>query len=176
MNYIYRYFNKKNQVIYVGLTSRPLKRRVKEHSVEQLQSETDHIDFALVDSEVDMRMYELYYINKYRPKFNKRDLYFDGNNLKLPELTFVPYLEDDTSQDLYTGVEKRDFVFRCSGGTITLSVLDPLGKSPDTVAISVTGAPQLTRDTLQEFIDLATDVQGDLVQNEVVSIKELLCR
>ena len=175
-NIIYRYFNKHNEVIYVGLTARPLNKRVKEHQAELLQTETDHIDFAEVKSEADMRMYELYYINKYRPKYNKRDLYFDGHNLQLPELIFIPYIEKNTDQRQYVDVDKRDYVFECPGGSITLSVLDPMGKSPDTVMLSVTGAPKLTRDTLRELISLATDVQDDLAESESVTVQELLSR
>ena len=72
--YIYRYFNKNEEVIYVGLTSRPIQKRIKEHEVEELQKETYRIEYAIVETAADMRMYELYYINKYNPKFNKRDL------------------------------------------------------------------------------------------------------
>lgn len=54
--FIYRYFDKQNTVIYVGLTSRPLSQRVKEHSVEKLQSETYRIDFSPVKTAADMRM------------------------------------------------------------------------------------------------------------------------
>ena len=90
--YIYRYYNKNDEVIYVGLTARPIAKRVKEHEVEELQKETARIEYSTVESAADMRMYELFYINKYKPKYNKRDLYKDGVNLSIPELKFIPFL------------------------------------------------------------------------------------
>ncbi len=160
--YIYRYFNHKNQVIYVGLTARPLKQRVKEHSAEQLQADTHHIDFATVSSEADMRMYELYYINKYRPKYNKRDLYFDGHSVKLPELIFQPYLDSENRCDYHSSIDSRDYVFNCPGGKVTLSVLNPYNKKPDTITMKIDGQPKLSRASMQEFIKLAFEAYDDL--------------
>ncbi len=164
--YIYRYFNKHNEVIYVGLTARPLKRRVKEHSIELLQTETDHIDFATVTSEADMRMYELYYINKYQPQYNKRDLYKDGHSIELPELIFQPYLEQLSRCDYHPDHTKRDYTFSCKGGQVILSILDPYSKTPDKATITVTGQPELSKASMQDFIKLAFEVYDDLQKQE----------
>ncbi len=161
--YIYRYFNSKNKVIYVGLTGRPIKRRVYEHKTEDLQKETDHIDFATVATESDMRMYELYYINKYQPKYNRRDMYIDGQTLHLPELTFQPYLEEQESENAYvSSVDKRDYVFRCTGGNVILSILNPYDKRPEKAVITVEGNPELNRQTLESLMELMTEVHDDL--------------
>lgn len=79
--YVYRYLDKNGNIIYVGLTSRPLKMRVKEHCLEELNKETDKIQFILVPNETQMRDRELYYINLYKPKFNISNVW-DG----LPEI------------------------------------------------------------------------------------------
>lgn len=162
-NIIYRYFDKQNNVIYVGLTSRPLKRRVKEHSIEQLQSETDHIDFAMVPSEADMRMYELFYINKYQPKYNKRDLYKDGNTINLPELTFQPYLTTSDAEIVTRPqADMRNYLCRCPGGVISIGVIDPYSKHPDTVALSITGKPVLNKSAMQELIKTLCTAYDDI--------------
>ena len=42
-----------------------------------------------------MDIYEIYYINKFKPKYNKEYMNKDNFNLRLPELNFKPY-EDET--------------------------------------------------------------------------------
>lgn len=74
---VYRYLDKHGNIIYVGLTSRPLKQRVREHRVEELNKETDKIQFIHVPNETQMRDREMYYINLYRPKYNISNLW-DG--------------------------------------------------------------------------------------------------
>jgi hypothetical protein len=82
--FVYRYLDKDNNIIYVGLTSRPLKERVIEHKVEELNSCTAKIQYIIVPNEARMRMRERYYINLYKPKYNKRDVY-DGLPEPMPE-------------------------------------------------------------------------------------------
>lgn len=154
--YIYRYFNKQNIVIYVGLTSRPIIQRVKEHTTEDLQKETYRIDFAKVKTAADMRMYELYYINKYTPKFNTRDLYVDNNTVNLPELTFQPYLDKDHifADYIETTADKRTYRYETKGGSCMLSVDDPVGTSKhEYVNLSSTGTLKLSKEALEALID-----------------------
>lgn len=162
--FIYRYFDKQNTVIYVGLTSRPLSQRVKEHSVEKLQSETYRIDFSPVKTAADMRMYELFYINKYTPKYNTRDLYVDNNTVDLPELTFQPYLDKSHPFTDYieTDPESRKYRFETKGGHSLVTLADPFAKHHDNVTLSVTGEITFSKKSLQAYIEELQMAMDDL--------------
>lgn len=82
--FVYRYLDINKNIIYVGLTSRPLKHRVKEHKMEELNNETSKIQYIIVPNETQMRMRERYFINLYKPKYNKAELY-DGLPEPMPE-------------------------------------------------------------------------------------------
>lgn len=82
--FVYRYLDKDNNVIYVGLTARPLKKRVREHKVEELNLETVKIQYIILPNEAQMRQRELYYIDAYKPKYNKRDVH-SGKPEIMPE-------------------------------------------------------------------------------------------
>lgn len=82
--FVYRYLDIKGNIIYVGLTSRPLKKRVKEHKVEELNSETAKIQYIIVPNESQMHQREKYYIDAYKPKYNKADVH-DGKPELMPE-------------------------------------------------------------------------------------------
>ena len=75
MNYVYRFLNKNNQVIYVGKTIN-LENRISKHfSVtghlsRECYSEVKIIEYIDLPTKIDMDIKELYYINKYKPKYN----------------------------------------------------------------------------------------------------------
>lgn len=111
---VYRYLNSNGEVIYVGLTSRPLKQRVYEHSVEELEKETAKIQFILLPNESQMHQYEWYFIDLYKPKYNKRDKH-DG----IPEINtkydgkWVDYASDGDEKQLQDITDLlRDNVFK----------------------------------------------------------------
>ena len=82
--FVYRYLDKDNNIIYVGLTARPLKHRVREHMVEELNNETVKIQYIIVPNESQMHQREWYYIDAYKPKYNKRDVH-SGKPEIMPE-------------------------------------------------------------------------------------------
>lgn len=100
---VYRYLNKDGKIIYVGLTSRPLKQRVYEHKKEDLERETSKIQYIILPNESQMHQYEWYFIDLYKPKFNKRDKHdgvpeintkYDGKWRDYPKNGDVKQLED----------------------------------------------------------------------------------
>ena len=160
--YVYLYFNKAGTVIYVGLTERPLANRVREHKTEALQKETDHVEFAEVANKTDMRMYELYYINKYQPKYNIAEMYHAESSIAVQKLTFIPYLEQGCEEKVNPSGEKRRYTFLCRHGKIEISVLDPYTRHPGPVRIEVTGNPELDRNELDQLIEQLKEVRSDL--------------
>lgn len=67
--FIYRLMRNK-RIVYVGKTTN-LDRRIKEHRKSRIFSYVEYIEF---NTEVDMILSELYFINRYKPLENKQDL------------------------------------------------------------------------------------------------------
>lgn len=165
--YIYKYLNKNEEIIYIGLTSRPIKKRIKEHEVEELQKETYRIEYAKVKTEADMRMYELYYINKYNPKFNVRDLYVDGNQITLPELNFVPYLETNIEQDIRNTSNERIYSSWVKDGQINVVVNDAYERWKEkSVSLNINGTPTLKKEELIKVIEQLISGLNDISEKE----------
>lgn len=97
--YIYMFKNNNDEVIYVGKTSRNIYRRIREHIKDKdWILAVKHILITEVSNPVDQDVAEIYYINKYHPKYNELNDYKDINyisdifkikNLKFHELTIV---------------------------------------------------------------------------------------
>ena len=74
---IYKYFNADNEIIYVGKAVN-LKNRVKSYFSDKdiaprtkiLVSQIDHLEFIVVQSEMDALILEANLIKEYRPRFN----------------------------------------------------------------------------------------------------------
>lgn len=89
--YIYTCYSKDKELLYIGKTNN-LKRRIKEH--EKTSKWIDYVEnifYSKLNTSVEMSIYELYYINKYKPKYNLMDNYNESTNLQLSELTFEHY-------------------------------------------------------------------------------------
>lgn len=73
--FVYFIYNYDNELIYIGKTN-DLYGRMKQHQKENRLNESDinYIDFELMKSAGDAFVREIYYINKYKPILNKRDL------------------------------------------------------------------------------------------------------
>ena len=86
-------YNKNNTVIYVGRTER-LSKRLCDHKLNDFWwNEVDKITVSKLKSKTDMAIYEIYYINKFKPKYNTKDKFDDYCTLKLKELKFEEYKE-----------------------------------------------------------------------------------
>lgn len=95
--YIYKFKNKEGKVIYVGRTNN-FKRRVKEehfggrgHLPEECYAETEYVSFGRVNSENESKMYELYYIEKYTPKYNTQGTGGGKITFIMPEIEWYLY-------------------------------------------------------------------------------------
>lgn len=91
MRYIYKFFNKQNECVYVGKTTH-LKSRFYQHSNTQPWfNEVTRIEYAQCVKEFMIDIYELFYINTIKPKYNKKDTKIQHMNFDLDELNFKIY-------------------------------------------------------------------------------------
>lgn len=82
---------------YVGRTYQPLTSRLTGHFASRAlhkaieYSAVSHIEYAECATKADMFLYEIYYINKWKPPYNVDDRADDELTLSLPELSFQPF-------------------------------------------------------------------------------------
>lgn len=84
--YIYRFLDKKSEVIYIGKTNN-LTSRIKSHFTNghlkgEDYAEVERVEYITLPSDTDQYIAEIYLINKYKPKLNTRDKRADTLNLK----------------------------------------------------------------------------------------------
>ena len=80
MAFVYRFKDKKTQeIIYVGRTGRTLETRMKEHFGErghlsrECYDSVGRIEYIPMATKNNAILAEVYFINKYKPRFNKQD-------------------------------------------------------------------------------------------------------
>lgn len=76
---IYRFLDKDNNIIYVGKTVDLVNRMTTHfsggHLDESCYEQVNKIEYIKCENQADMNIKEIYFINKYKPKFNTKDLY-----------------------------------------------------------------------------------------------------
>lgn len=163
--YIYRYYNKENEIIYVGLTSRPMQNRVKEHEKDKLKNETYRIDYATVKTRADMQLYEIYYINKYQPKYNIRTLDKKGIHISLPELEFFPYEDGKSDSCMLSDVETRDYCVKMAAGNMTVHVHNPYAEASEKY-ISIDAAGIVRKEDVESILEALLEAVNELDDKE----------
>lgn len=95
--YIYRFVNQHDRVIYIGRTNN-IVRRIRHqhfgnngHLPKTCYNETVYVEYAKVKSENDAKIYELYYIEKYHPKYNKTDIGGGVFSIVLEDLSWIHF-------------------------------------------------------------------------------------
>lgn len=107
MYYVYKYINEKNEVLYVGQTI-DLDRRFSEHKGRIWDLEKSKILFAKCQNEADMCIYEMYYINKLKSKYNTSLVYNVEPSFILPELEWQIYDKNHYEESKH----QRDIKFK----------------------------------------------------------------
>lgn len=104
-------------LVYLGRTKQPLQNRIRGHLFKKPMHRTIFIDqvtkieYAEFQSEADMNVYEVYFINLYKPPLNCDDKANDDLHIQLPEVEwkiFTTHLWDKWKSDL----QKSDDVYR----------------------------------------------------------------
>ena len=88
--YIYKFLDKDNNVLYIGNTKDILSRILNHKNLpEECYDNVECIEFARVKNEMEMDIYEIYYINKFNPQYNKKSKYKSGSgDFNLEPLNF----------------------------------------------------------------------------------------
>lgn len=95
-NFLYKIYYD-DTLIYLGRTRQKLQSRLHGHffkapmlRVINIKS-VSRIEYAEFKTEADMFLYEIYYINKLKPPFNRDDKSKEILTIHLPEVVFVPF-------------------------------------------------------------------------------------
>lgn len=86
-SYVYRFIDKNKKIIYVGKTNN-LDRRFGQHFnkgghlPKECYNSVWKMEYIKVDSELNALLLETYYINKYRPKYNKLNKTYKATSTK----------------------------------------------------------------------------------------------
>lgn len=105
-----------NQIVYVGRTKQALQARIHGHMFCRPMHRVidihnvSKIEYTSLLSEADMNLYEIYYINLYKPALNVDDKAKDKLTITLPELKweeFVPANWDKWKERLKDSTLKR---------------------------------------------------------------------
>jgi len=91
MQYIYRFFDKDNVCLYVGKTIK-LKSRFNQHKQDKdWWQEIVKIEYAEVGRDFMIDLYEIFYINELKGKYNAKDIKVKYARFDYPKLEFVEY-------------------------------------------------------------------------------------
>ena len=96
MAYTYRFIDTNNNVIYVGYTAQRLNDRMNQHFTKghlspQCYDSVARIEYIEWKTKSDAQVMEVYYINRYKPRFNKQDKQNDTLTIRLEEKNWKTY-------------------------------------------------------------------------------------
>ena len=97
--YVYRFLDKYKNIIYVGYTSQLLSTRMDQHFTKghlpkECYDSVAEIQYKAFANNCDAMMLEIYYINLYKPKYNKKSLCNQQPN-------YLAGMEDDNKWHTY---------------------------------------------------------------------------
>ena len=122
MAYTYRFVDTNENVIYVGYTGQTMAKRISQHFTKghlpkKCYKSIARIDYIKWDSKSDAQVMEVYYINKYHPKFNKLDKQGDRLNIQI---------EDEKEWKVYQVIKKPHIKYEAEDGILTWIMIGAL--------------------------------------------------
>ena len=122
MAYTYRFVDTNENVIYVGYTGQTMAKRISQHFTKghlpkKCYKSIARIDYIKWDSKSDAQVMEVYYINKYHPKFNKLDKQGDRLNIQI---------EDEKEWKVYQVIKKPNIKYEAENGILTWILIGAL--------------------------------------------------
>ena len=122
MAYTYRFVDTNENVIYVGYTGQTMAKRISQHFTKghlpkKCYKSIARIDYIKWDSKSDAQVMEVYYINKYHPKFNKLDKQGDRLNIQI---------EDEKEWKVYQVIKKTNIKYEAENGILTWVMIGAL--------------------------------------------------
>ena len=96
MAYTYRFKDKYGNTIYVGYTGQKMGERMNQHFTKghlpkECYQSVAKIEYIKWKTKSDAQVMEVYYINKYKPRFNKQDKRSDTLTIQLDEKEWKTY-------------------------------------------------------------------------------------
>lgn len=89
-NCVYRFLDADGKILYVGSTTQALNLRLGQHNCGHLcdccKTSTNKVEYIVFPTIMDIRVAELYYINKYQPPYNTQHKYEDGITYTIDQL------------------------------------------------------------------------------------------
>lgn len=112
MAYTYRFKDIYDNTIYIGYTGQKMSERMNQHFTKghlpkECYQSVAKIEYIKWKTKSDAQVMEVYFINKYKPKFNKQDKRSDTLTIQLDEKEWKTY------QVLKKQVEKSSTSWGC---------------------------------------------------------------
>ena len=124
MAYVYRFLDVYDNVIYwyVGYTGQKMGERMNQHFTKghlpkECYSSVAKIEYIKWKTKSDAQVMEVYYINKYHPKFNKLDKQGDRLNIQI---------EDEKEWKVYQVIKKTNIKYEAENGILTWIMIGAL--------------------------------------------------
>lgn len=114
--FVYRFISVTGQIIYVGRTNNLKRRLTREHFTErghlgeECYREAEKVEYAKVTSENESKIYEMYLIEKYQPKYNEQGVSGGDITFQMPSLIWKKYPINKNNESL--GVTKESLLRR----------------------------------------------------------------
>lgn len=90
--YVYKFLSKEGTAIYVGYTNNINDRIINHgHLPDSCYKEICKIQYIELDREIDAKILELYFINKYNSKYNVHDKYNSGTTLEIINIVWKDF-------------------------------------------------------------------------------------
>jgi len=157
--FVYKFVDDNNQIIYIGKTIRLPARMVQHfktdsHLTDECYDHVKSVFYCSLKTKIEMDIYEIYLIDKYRPQYNKKSICEQDeiSSLVLPELVWKKYRNE--SLDLQ---EKRTIPDKK-----TAAVIEDIRAMVNTLGSSLTDS----RDRALILIGFAAAIR----RSELVSI------
>ena len=122
MAYTYRFKNKYNETIYIGFTGQTMPQRMgqhftKGHLPKECYKNVCVIEYMKHKTKSDAQVWEVWLINKYKPKYNKLNKKNDALTIDLGEENWKVY------QVLNKQVEKVKYNYGCLSYILIASLI-----------------------------------------------------
>jgi len=97
--YIYKLLDHYDRVIYVGQSVNVVSRVAQHRSDSKMMYAINRVYYSELKNKAEMNLYEMYYINKYLPRYNTQRLYDGGLELEIKETEWLPL--EDLQKEIY---------------------------------------------------------------------------
>ena len=96
-NCVYRFLDADGKILYVGSTIQSLNLRLGQHNCGHLcdccKTSTNKVEYIVLPTLMDIRVAEIYFINKYQPPYNTQHKYEDGITYTIDYLDKMDWTE-----------------------------------------------------------------------------------